>query len=85
MLTVMVLIWGINFSIVKISLVEFNPIVFTTLRFIVGSLALLLALKLIEKDTSVQKCNVKDYLKLGVIGTSPSFAVKCANVPESSI
>jgi drug/metabolite transporter (DMT)-like permease len=39
-------IWGVNFSVIKISLVEFEPLAFNALRFVLASLTLFVFLRL---------------------------------------
>ena len=38
-------IWGVNFSVIKIALLEFDPLAFNALRFLLASLTLLFFLK----------------------------------------
>ncbi len=45
-LIVLSVIWGINFSVVKIALREFDPLAFNAIRFVLASLTLLLFLRL---------------------------------------
>lgn len=39
-------IWGVNFSVIKVTLVELDPLAFNALRFVLASLTLLVFLKL---------------------------------------
>ncbi len=39
-------IWGVNFSVIKVALREFDPLAFNALRFVLASLTLLVFLKL---------------------------------------
>ncbi len=41
----MSLIWGVNFSVIKIALREFEPLAFNALRFVLASLTLFLFLR----------------------------------------
>jgi len=50
MLLAMVLIWGINFAVVKAALAEMRPLSFNSLRFLLASALTLLLLRLIEGD-----------------------------------
>ena len=40
------LIWGVNFSVIKVALMEFEPLAFNALRFVLASLTLFLFLRL---------------------------------------
>ena len=40
------LIWGVNFSVIKIALIEFEPLAFNALRFVLASLTLFVFLRL---------------------------------------
>ena len=52
-----VLIWGMNFTIVKASVEHIPPMAFTAVRFLVASLALILLVKIIERDKPISSSN----------------------------
>jgi drug/metabolite transporter (DMT)-like permease len=70
MLLVMAIIWGVNFSVVKISLVEMSPLAFNSLRFSLSSALTLGALRLIERDISFAREDWWRLLGLGIIGNT---------------
>ena len=70
-LLLMILIWGSNFSIVKVALRDFPEIAFNAMRMIVGS-AVYLAVIHFSKDEARPRLSVRDWRDLtllGVIGT----------------
>jgi drug/metabolite transporter (DMT)-like permease len=70
MLLAMILIWGINFSVVKAALAEMTPLSFNSLRFLLASALTLLALKLIEGDVGFARGDWWRLLGLGLIGNT---------------
>lgn len=62
-----VLVWGVNFAIVKIALRQFHPLTFNSLRFILASLALLLAAKWRGVDMSLTWREARLYAGLGFV------------------
>jgi drug/metabolite transporter (DMT)-like permease len=70
MLLAMILIWGINFAVVKAALAEMTPLSFNSLRFLLASALTLLSLKLIEGDVSFSKRDWWRLLSLGLIGNT---------------
>jgi drug/metabolite transporter (DMT)-like permease len=70
MLLAMVLIWGINFAVVKATLAEMTPLSFNSLRFLLSSALTLLLLKLIEGDVGFVKGDGWRLLGLGLIGNT---------------
>ncbi len=61
-------IWGVNFSVVKMALSEMPPLSFNGLRFILASFAILILLRAIESDVKVDKSDLLRFLMLGVLG-----------------
>lgn len=70
MLLAMVLIWGINYSVVKAALAEMTPLSFNSLRFLLASALTLLLLKVIEGDVGFARRDWWRLLGLGLIGNT---------------
>ena len=70
MLLAMVLIWGINYSIVKAALTEMSPLSFNSLRFLLACALTLLLLKVIEGDMGFARRDWWRLLGLGLIGNT---------------
>ncbi|MEW6455418.1 MAG: DMT family transporter [Acidobacteriota bacterium] len=64
MITIM-LIWGLNLSLIKYSLIEMNPLSFNGIRLILASFSLLFFTYIFEKNLKVQK---EDFIKIIFIG-----------------
>ena len=65
-----VLIWGANFSIVKLALVQIPPLAFTALRFTIASALLMLILRWREGKTSLPPGTLWKLVWLGVVGNT---------------
>jgi drug/metabolite transporter (DMT)-like permease len=63
-----VMIWGMNFAVVKQTLSEMLPMAFNALRFSVASALLTLVLALSEGGFLLHKSDLKGILILGVVG-----------------
>jgi drug/metabolite transporter (DMT)-like permease len=63
-----VVVWGVNFSVIKISLREFSPHGFNGVRLIAASLILLLALKLSGERLAVAREDIVKILVLCILG-----------------
>ena len=70
MLLAMILIWGINFAVVKAALAEMTPLSFNSLRFLLASALTLLSLRLIEGDMGFARGDWWRLLGLGLIGNT---------------
>jgi drug/metabolite transporter (DMT)-like permease len=70
MLLAMVLIWGINFAVVKAALAEMTPLSFNSIRFLLASALTLFSLKLIEGNVGFAKRDGWRLLGLGLIGNT---------------
>ena len=70
MLLAMVLIWGINFAVVKAALVEMTPLSFNSIRFLLASTLTLLLLRLIEGSVGFARGDRWRLLGLGLIGNT---------------
>jgi len=68
MLIGMSLVWGINFTVVKIALTDFSPLSFNSLRFSLASLFLLTLLWVLERDLSFRREDLVRLVLLGLIG-----------------
>jgi len=64
----MSLVWGVNFSVVKIALTDFSPLSFNSLRFSLASLFLLTLLWVLERSLSFRREDVGRLVLLGLIG-----------------
>jgi len=62
----MVLIWGVNFTVIKRSLMEMAPLAFNSVRFVLASISLLLLLRLTERDWNVVVSG--DWRRLAIVG-----------------
>jgi drug/metabolite transporter (DMT)-like permease len=70
MLLAMVLIWGINFAVVKAALAEMTPLSFNSIRFLLASTLTLLLLRLIKGDVGFARGDWWRLLGLGLIGNT---------------
>jgi drug/metabolite transporter (DMT)-like permease len=68
MLMVMSLVWGVNFTVVKIALTEFSPLSFNSVRFGLASLFLLVFLWVLKRDLSFRREDIGRLVLLGLIG-----------------
>jgi len=66
----MSLVWGINFSVVKIALTDLSPLSFNSLRFGLASLFTLTLLWIIERDLSFRREDICRLFLLGLIGNT---------------
>ncbi|HXL02895.1 MAG TPA: DMT family transporter [Candidatus Atribacteria bacterium] len=62
------LIWGFNFSVVKIGILTIGPLAFSLLRFILSALLMFLVLWLTEKNPWVEVKDLPYFLFLGLLG-----------------
>ncbi len=67
-LLVMALIWGINFPIIKASLVELPPLVFNALRFPLAALTVLVILRVRGRVSWPQRRDWPRVVALGILG-----------------
>ncbi|AOT70251.1 DMT family transporter [Geosporobacter ferrireducens] len=70
LLLITVIIWGINPTVVKISLREFSPFAFNAARYVVATVVCWVLLLWIEKDWRVHR---KDLIPILVIGLFGNF------------
>jgi drug/metabolite transporter (DMT)-like permease len=64
----LVLIWGVNFAVVKWALEDFEPLVFNALRFAVASLMVALVVQLRGGIGLPPRAELKRIVALGIIG-----------------
>ncbi len=70
LMVVVVLIWGANFTVVKLALEQFPPLVFTALRFALAVIALTPILWLREGKVALPWSRAWRLIVLGVIGNT---------------
>ena len=68
LLAFLILVWGINFPIVKAALQQFSPLAFNGLRFILAASALWLAAWRRGVDMHLTWQEVRQYIVLGMLG-----------------
>jgi drug/metabolite transporter (DMT)-like permease len=68
LLLVAVLIWGINLSIIKTALMEFAPLAFNAIRFVIAPIVLLVLTRLIDGDIVVPRSVWPMMAVTGVLG-----------------
>jgi len=64
------LIWGINFSVIKITLTDLSPLSFEAVRFGLASLFILILLWVLERDLSFRREDLGRLVLLGLIGNT---------------
>jgi drug/metabolite transporter (DMT)-like permease len=67
-LAVMVLVWGVNFAVVKHALEDFDPLGFNALRFALASVLVLLVLRAQGPLTLPRRADLPRILVLGLVG-----------------
>jgi drug/metabolite transporter (DMT)-like permease len=67
-LALMVLVWGVNFAVVKHALEDFDPLAFNALRFALASLLVLLVLRAQGPLTLPDRRDLPRILLLGLVG-----------------
>ena len=67
LLVFVVVIWGVNFTLVKIALLEMNPLAFNCLRAIIASVFLII-LSLLKKNSRPNRRMFLQLLAIGLIG-----------------
>ena len=65
-----ILIWAINFSFIKIALDEFNPLAFNGIRMAFASIILVLVLFITKQGLKVPKKDIWKLVILGIIGNT---------------
>ena len=67
-LSVMVLVWGVNFAVVKRALVAFDPLAFNALRFAIASVFVYAVLRARGLDLLPERKDVPRLIVLGLLG-----------------
>jgi drug/metabolite transporter (DMT)-like permease len=62
------LIWGINFSVLKVALQYFSPLAFNALRFSLATLMMLLVLRWQRESFAVSRSDLLPVVGLGLLG-----------------
>jgi hypothetical protein len=62
------IIWGINFSVLKVALQYFSPLAFNALRFSLATLIMLLALRWQRESIAVSRSDLLAVVGLGLLG-----------------
>lgn len=65
---VLVLIWGTNFSVVKLALREISPLAFNALRFVLASVILAAFLRPSGSMLKVERGDIPTFIGLGLLG-----------------
>ncbi|MSP13846.1 MAG: EamA/RhaT family transporter [Chloroflexi bacterium] len=65
-----VLIWGLNFSIMKMAFREFLPLSFNGLRFALAAVTLIILVRLIEGHITIRREDWPAFVALGLIGNT---------------
>ncbi len=65
---VLVLIWGTNFSVVKVALRELSPLAFNALRFILASSILFVFLHPTRATLNIERRDIPTFIGLGLLG-----------------
>ena len=65
---VLVLIWGTNFSVVKVALRDFSPLAFNALRFVLASTILFVVLRPTRATLNVDRRDIPTFIGLGLLG-----------------
>ena len=64
------LIWGVNFSVMKLAIAQIPALPFTAVRFALASLLLWLALRVIEGPARLASADLRRLVILGVLGNT---------------
>jgi drug/metabolite transporter (DMT)-like permease len=65
-----ILLWSINFSFVKVALIEFTPLGFNGIRLIFASLLLVFFLFIRRESFRIKKTDIWKFVALGLIGNT---------------
>ena len=65
-----ILIWAVNFSFIKIALKEFSPLAFNGIRMAVASVFLVLVLFITKQGLGIPKKDLWKLVVLGIIGNT---------------
>ena len=65
-----VIIWGMNFSVMKLMYEYFHPISFNAVRFIICSITMFLILKLRGENIAIQRSDLPGVIWIGFLGNT---------------
>lgn len=68
LILLVVLIWGVVFSVIKAALREMDPLAFTAVRFFIAAVLMMLTLLLFEGRLTVARADVLKVIAIGVLG-----------------
>ncbi len=68
LMLIVILIWGLNLSLIKISLKEIPPLPFNGIRLLLSSFLLILAILIIERNLYINKEDIPKILYLSIVG-----------------
>ncbi|HEX6747819.1 MAG TPA: EamA family transporter [Longimicrobium sp.] len=86
-LSFMVLVWGVNYSVVKHTLAQFDPLAFNAIRFCIASVFVLLVLRAQGDLGAPERRDVPRLIGLGVLGNvlyQGCFVLGLARTPAGS-
>lgn len=66
----LVVIWGVNFSVAKRAMIELLPLTYDGLRFVLGAMVLLSALRLSGESFRIERAHLPRVLLAGLVGIS---------------
>jgi drug/metabolite transporter (DMT)-like permease len=73
LLVVMVIIWGVNFSVVKVALRDFPELAFNAIRLLIGSAVFAIAIAWTKRGTNELRLTVRDWWRLALLGFIGQF------------
>lgn len=68
LILLVVIIWGVVFSVIKAALREIDPLAFTAVRFLLAAVLMVLTLLLLERQITVARADVLKVIAVGVLG-----------------
>ncbi|HEX8903560.1 MAG TPA: DMT family transporter, partial [Longimicrobiaceae bacterium] len=86
-LSFMVLVWGVNYSVVKHALAQFDPLGFNAMRFCIASVFVLLVMRAQGDLGRPERRDVPRLIALGILGNviyQGCFVLGLARVPAGS-
>ena len=80
----LVIVWGVNFAVVKSALSEMTPLAFNALRFIGASLVTLILTWIVERDLSIARRDWRLLLVLSLFGNFAHQALFINGIARTS-
>src|SRR5271169_4266500 len=62
------LVWGINFSVIKIAIADFHPLGFTVIRFALAALFLVVVMLSNHEPFAIERRDIFAIVRLGFLG-----------------